>query len=118
MRSIPTRRLVLVALVAVALLAVAGVLRWSSDGDSEPVAVPSAPTLEATPERTPTPTPEVTPEPTPTATPEPTPTATPEPVDRSWAPPGSLDGMTDEEVGLAHEMYEAGTAVMHAPLSW
>ncbi len=75
-----------------------------------PTATPE-PTPTATPEPTPTatpePTPTATPEPTPTATPEPTPTATPVPVDRSWAPAGSLDGATDEEVAWIRELYEA-----------
>ena len=74
-----------------------------------PTATPK-PTPTATPEPTPTatpkPTPTATPEPTPTATPEPTPTA--EPVDRTWAPPGSLDGLTDEQVALTREWYEEG----------
>ena len=79
-----------------------------------PTATPE-PTPTATPEPAPTatpePTPTATPEPTPTATPEPTPTATPEPTgtpaDRSWAPPGSLDGWTDEEVEILRVLYEA-----------
>ena len=83
----------------------------------EPAATPE-PTATVTPTREPTPTatapPEPTatapsepmPEPTPTAKPEPTPMATPSAADRSWAPPGSLDGATDQEVQLLRRLYE------------
>ena len=75
----------------------------------EPMSKPTPePTPEPVPERTPEPTPQPTPAPerTPEATPEPTPTVTP--VDRSWAPAGSLEGLTDEEVTVLREWYEDG----------
>lgn len=86
------------ALVALVLLAGAGVFVLATRGDDEPTQrAQSTPTSEPTRESTPEPTPEetetATPEPTETATPEPTDTPTPEPTPEETpdAPQGEPD---------------------------
>ena len=88
----------LAALLALVLLAGAGVFVLATRGDDEPTQrAQSTPTSEPTRESTPEPTPEktetATPEPTETATPEPTDTPTPEPTpeDTPEAPQGEPD---------------------------
>jgi serine/threonine-protein kinase len=96
------------ALLALVLLAGAGVFVLATRGDDEPTPrAQNEPTAEPTRESTPEPTPEetetATPAPTETATPEPTDTPTPEPTpeDTPEAPQGEPDLEGAQEAQLA-----------------